>query len=469
MPLPFFTAKPKSLNIPVICVSSDLYASWLEGQENIVQKRLSLSGFKGKAGSAQLIHDEAGKLDFVLAGVSSPVQLYDTSSIVSFVQAQLPEDTLKDCSFTIVGVDNADLEKAYLGWAMGAYHFGDYKAEPKALPCVVLPKDVDKKRVNAFAEAIFKLRDLVNMPANDLGPAELLAAAEALLSPHKATFKITEGKKLEKGFPLVHAVGMAAIKERAPRLIDIKWGKKSDPKLTLVGKGVCFDTGGLDLKPSPYMRFMKKDMGGAAHALALAHIIMSLKLPVQLQVIIPAVENAVAGASFRPGDVFKSRSGITVENVDTDAEGRLILADALAYAAEGQPDLVIDFATLTGSARAALGQDIPAAFTNDTDLECKLRSITAAAEDPVWPMPLHSDYESLLKSDVADTTNHVGMPGDLIYSAIFLRKFLGENAPKWIHVDCFAWETAGRPGRAKGGKDTGLRGIFAVLEQLYKA
>lgn len=471
MPHSHFLSKPKSVNIPVICMNAERYTVWAKDKGDAIQKRLKGAGFTGKAGQFTVVFKDDGGIDFILAVISSPLKIYDLSAVALFVQAQFGADTIKAASFTLVadGFTAADFEKAYTGWALGCYRYGAYKKFDKDTPKLLWGKDVDQARVMATVEAVTLLRDLVNAPANDLGPAELAAAAEKLAGQHKASYKVTQGKKLEQGFPLVHMVGQAAVKGREPRLIEIQWGNKKHPALTLVGKGVCFDTGGLDLKPSQFMRYMKKDMGGAAHALGLAHMIMSLKLPVQLTVIIPAVENAVAGNAFRPGDVMKSRNGKTVENVDTDAEGRLILADALTYAAESKPDLIVDFATLTGSARAALGQDVPACFTNDAALEPILREVSAAAEDLLWPMPLYEDYADLFKSDVADTTNHAGgTPGDLIYSALFLKGFLGEGAPRWIHVDCFAWESQGRAGRARGGKDTGLRGMFAVLEKLYR-
>jgi leucyl aminopeptidase len=467
MSLSFFLSKHHSLNIPVICVAAEAYEAWLSDQKDSVQARLKNANFAAKAGSCEIIYREDGQIDFIIAGVSSPLALYDVSGVVAFIQTALAAPIVSKASFTLVGLNDGDLDKAFLGWALGCYRYDEYRDFDTGLPQLVWNKAVNQKRVEAFAEAIFKLRNLVNRPANDLGPADLHEIAEIFATHHKASFKAVTGAKLEKEFPLVQMVGQGAANGREPRLVEFSWGKKTHPKLTLVGKGVCFDTGGLNLKTAAGIRYMKKDMGGAAHALGLAHLIMTLNLPVQLRVIIPIVENSVSGAAFRPGDVVRSRSGRTVENVDTDAEGRLILADALTYAAEDKPDLIIDFATLTGSARTALGQDIPACFTNDPVLEPLLREVTLAAEDALWPMPLHQNYRDLLKSDVADTTNHVGMPGDLIYSALFLEGFLGQDAPRWIHVDCFAFETQGRPGRPKGGKDTGLRGMFAVLEQLY--
>ena len=463
MPSSPFLSKPKSLNIPVVCVSEDACEEWLNDRRPMVQRRLAESEFTGKAGQFVVIYKDNGSVEKVIAGMSSPVKLYDVSAVAGFVQTEFSKGVLSKASFTLAGFAETDLETAYLGWALGCYRYEAYQSFDKTVPKLVWGQGVDKARVKAFYTAIAGLRDLINAPANDMGPAEIEEAAAQL-----GKVKSVKGKKLESEFPLVHMVGKAAIKGREPRLIELSWGKKSDPKVTIVGKGVCFDTGGLDLKPTQYMRLMKKDMGGAAHAIGLARMIIALKLPVHLTLLVPAVENAIGAGAFRPGDVVKSRNGTTVENENTDAEGRLILADALTYAVESKPDLVIDFATLTGSARAALGQDIPACFTNDPALEPLLREISFAEEDPLWPMPLHQDYMSLLKSDVADRANQAkGTPGDLIYSALFLESFLGDDAPSWIHVDCFAWESIGRPGRAKGGKDTGLRALFAVVESLY--
>jgi len=313
---------------------------------------------------------------------------------------------------------------------------------------------------------------LINIPANDMGPDEMEAAAKYIAEKGNATFKVIKGAKLEKEFPLVHTVGKAS--PRSPRLIEFTWqrsgGKADAPKLTIVGKGVVFDTGGLDIKPSQYMRLMKKDMGGGAHALALAKMVMDLKLPVNLRVLVPCVENAVGGASFRPGDIITSRKGLTVENTNTDAEGRLILADALTYASEENPDLIIDFATLTGSARAALGPDIPAMFSNSDKVAQSLQSFSMKEDDPLWQMPLWAAYNKTIEPSDADLHNSASVPGDLIYSALFLQRFLVETkkkAPDWIHLDLFAWDSSGRPGRAQGGTDMGLRALYNYLEERY--
>ncbi len=461
-----FLNKPRANNIPVIALNEDSFKSWIKKQKEHVAQTAEDAGFEGQAQKTLLVRDFDGSLEMVLAGVAQPCSIFDLAATVGAIKAQTSEKLLKTASFALE-VKKADIDHACLGWALGNYAFDRYKsAKNTPCPALVWPKDVDKKRVQSLYESIAMVRDLINTPTIDMGPADLDAAAKDLADKFKAKIKVTKGKMLEKNFPLVHAVGMAAAADRQPRLIEINWGKAKDPKLSIVGKGVCFDTGGLDIKPSPHMKLMKKDMGGAAHALGLALLIMANKLPVNLQVVIPAVENAVSGESFRPGDIFTSRKGITVENTNTDAEGRLILADALTYASERKPDLIIDFATLTGSARAALGLDIPAAFCNDDKLRDRLIQITEKAEDMVWPMPLHQPYQARIKSNIAELHNSASVPGDLIYSALFLENFL-KDSPRWIHLDCFAWEQFGAPGRPVGGKDTGLRGMFALLEELY--
>lgn len=466
---PCFTRAIKDNHVPIKAFTLSALNEWLDDQDDMIRAQVAHAGFTAKAGQTKIIFDASGAVAYILVGLSEEPSLYDLSSVPAYLQSHMAGDALEKTSFTLDISGAFCRGAALLGWALGCYRFTAYKKAETPLPQLHLEDSEDITRTKAFIRAITLLRNMVNVPANDLGPAQIEMIACELAALHKAKVKVIKGAALQKGFPLVHAVGQAAVKDRAPRLIDITWNTHKDaPLLAIVGKGVCFDTGGLDLKPSAYMKLMKKDMGGSAHALALADLIMALDLPVNLRVIIPTVENAVGGNAFRPGDVFTSRSGLTVENTDTDAEGRLILADALAYAAEQKPELIIDFATLTGSARAALGMDIPAVFTNDKDLEATLRDVTWTKQDPLWPMPLHRDYRSMLKSDIADLTNHAAKPGDLIYSAIFLEHFIGEdNPPKWIHVDCFAWESQGRPGRPRGGKDTGLRGIFAVVEDLY--
>jgi leucyl aminopeptidase len=312
------------------------------------------------------------------------------------------------------------------------------------------------------------VRSLVNIPAGDFGPAELQDAVEKPASDHDAKVTTTKGAGLADGYPMIEAVGRAATQDRAPRLIELEWGNDKHPRLAIVGKGVAFDSGGLDIKSAAGMRWMKKDMGGAAHALALAVLVMRLKLPVRLHLLIPAVENAVAGNAFRPGDIIKSRKGLSVEIGNTDAEGRLILGDALAKACEDNPELIIDFATLTGAARTALGPDLPALFTDDDDLAAALSDAGTAIDDPVWRLPIWSGYEEWMKSEIADLSNNSAVPmAGATTAAIFLRKFV-EPGTLWAHFDTFAWRSAAKPGRPKGGEALGLRASWEMLKARYK-
>jgi leucyl aminopeptidase len=326
------------------------------------------------------------------------------------------------------------------------------------------PNGVDAKELSAQVEAVTLARDLINTPSNDLGPAELEAAARKVAKAHRAKFTSISGPKLAKGFPLVQAVGGGSA--RAPRLIDFTWGNPKHPKVTLVGKGVCFDTGGLDIKSDAGMLNMKKDMGGAATALALAHMIMSARLPVRLRVIIPAVENSISGTSFRPRDIFRARNGLTVEIGNTDAEGRLILADALALADEEKPELILDFATLTGAARVALGPEVPPFFTDDDQIALDIARHGAAENDPLWRLPLWRPYEAMLNSSVADTNNVGGGHAGAITAALFLRKFVGQTKA-WVHFDVFAWTASAKPGRPEGGELMSARGLYALLNERY--
>jgi leucyl aminopeptidase len=357
-----------------------------------------------------------------------------------------------------------DARLAALAFALGSYQFSRYRKSEARNVRLVLPEGVDGDVLSHVVEGVTLCRDLTNMPSNDMGPADLEAAARALAKKHAAKIQVTSGAMLAKNFPLVHAVGAGSA--RAPRLIDMTWGKASDPKITLVGKGVCFDTGGLDIKPDTGMLNMKKDMGGAATALALAHMIMADALKVRLRVIIPAVENAISGTSFRPRDVYVSRKGISVEIGNTDAEGRLILADALTLAEEDKPSLVIDFATLTGAARVALGPDVAPFFTDDDELADELMRSAAAESDPLWRLPLWRPYASLLDSKVADL-NNVGAGGQAgaITAALFLRRFV--NTKAWVHFDIFAWTPAAKPGRPEGAECQSARALHAMLRSRY--
>ena len=360
---------------------------------------------------------------------------------------------------------------AALGWLLAQHRFDRYRTtnSDERGPRMLLTTDAATIGTTVtLAEATALVRDLVDTPAADMGPADLEAAAAALAKEFGATTEVTRGDALDQGYPMIAAVGKGASRDRAPRLIELQWGKQDAPRVAIVGKGVCFDSGGLDIKPAGGMRLMKKDMGGAAHALALARLVMATRLPVRLHLLIPAVENSVSATAFRPGDILTSRKGLTVEIDNTDAEGRLVLGDALAKAAEGEPELVIDFATLTGAARVALGPDLPAMFANDDGLAADLEAAAREVSDPVWRMPLWDGYAEMLKSDIADLANASDSPfAGSVTAALFLKRFVAEGTP-WAHFDTFAWRPAAKPGRPKGGEALGLRATFAMLEGRYR-
>ncbi|MCC8959182.1 leucyl aminopeptidase family protein [Bradyrhizobium sp. Pear77] len=358
-----------------------------------------------------------------------------------------------------------DTRLAALAFALGCYRFGRYRKNKVPEVRLVPPDGLDAAEIARMAGAAALARDLINTPSNDMGPAELAEVARDLATRFGAAFNCIDGDELAQNFPLIHAVGMAST--RAPRLIDLSWGDPAHPKVTLVGKGVCFDTGGLDLKPSSGMLIMKKDMGGAANVLALAQMVMDAKLKVRLRVLIPAVENAVAGNAFRPLDIFKSRKGITVEIGNTDAEGRLVLADALALADEETPDLLVDLGTLTGAARVALGPDLPPFYTNDEALAGDVAAHANSENDPLWRLPLWPAYDAWLDSKTADITNAPsgGFAGS-ITCALFLQRFV-EHARSWLHVDVYGWTPSAKPGRPEGGECQAARAIYKLLSQRY--
>ncbi|MBY0521102.1 MAG: leucyl aminopeptidase family protein, partial [Sphingomonas sp.] len=355
-----------------------------------------------------------------------------------------------------------------LGWLLAQHRFERYKPGEPASARVLLSSDPARiDETVRLADATAKVRDLVNIGASDLGPTELEAEAAMFADRFAATLTVTRGDALAIGYPMIHTVGQAASRERAPRLIELDWGHPDHPRVAIIGKGVCFDSGGLDIKPSSGMRLMKKDMGGAAHALALAGLVMAAGLKLRLHLLIPAVENAIAGNAFRPGDVLRTRQGLTVENTNTDAEGRLILGDALTKAAESNPGLILDFATLTGAARVALGPDLPATFANDEVLAAELLAAGGAVHDPLWRLPLWDGYDEMLKSDIADIVNAPdGGFGGAITAALFLRRFVPSGVP-WAHLDTFAWRPVAKPGRPKGGDALGLRAVWSVLKARY--
>ncbi len=369
-------------------------------------------------------------------------------------------------------IDEGEPGLAALGWMLSQHRFTRYKsdASEERGARVLLTGDVASiDPLVRLAEATALVRDMVDTPASDMGPADLEAAVRLSAKSSGAKVEVTHGDALATGYPMIAAVGGGASRDRAPRLIELIWGKEDAPRVAIIGKGVCFDSGGLDIKPSSGMRLMKKDMGGAAHAIALARLIIGARLPVRLHLLIPAVENSISATAFRPGDIIASRKGLSVEVDNTDAEGRLVLGDALTRAAEEKPELMIDFATLTGAARVALGPDLPAMFANDEDLAADLAVSADAAHDPLWRMPLWDAYDEMLKSDLADLANSADSPfAGSITAALFLRRFVDAGTP-WAHFDTFAWSPSARPGRPKGGAALGLRAAFTMLERRYQA
>ncbi|HMR31550.1 MAG TPA: leucyl aminopeptidase family protein [Geminicoccaceae bacterium] len=428
------------------------WAAWLAGQSDRRRDWLAASGFQGKAGSAVLLPAEDAGIEAVLV-TSEPARPWDGAVL----HAALPDGTW--------ALDGGDAGELALGWALAAYRFERYRRSDRPRPVLALPETPAAARAEALARSFYLARDLVNTPANDLGPAELAAAVEAVAGEFDAGFRIVIGDELESGYPMIHAVGQAS--PRAPRLIELTWGDPASPRLTLVGKGVCFDTGGLDIKPSAGMLPMKKDMGGAALMLALSRFVMASGLDVRLRLLIPAVENAVGGSSFRPGDILRSRKGLTVEIGNTDAEGRLVLADALADADTERPALLLDAATLTGAARVALGTEIPGLFTPDDRLAEDLAALSVELDDPVWRLPLHAPYRRLIDSPIADINNAGSKPfAGSITAALFLADFVTETR-SWAHLDIYALNDEARPGRPRGGEATALRALATLVERRF--
>ncbi|HEV2078517.1 MAG TPA: leucyl aminopeptidase family protein [Allosphingosinicella sp.] len=440
---------------PLHLVDKKSFDAWLEKQPERVRQAVKAQGFEGKAGQLAVLPGAgSGEWSAVLGEEPGVWGLAKAAE-------QLPEGTYR--------VAGRGPGPAALGWLLGQYRFDRYKKEPsKKGPRVILTDEPARiAETLLLAESTALVRDYVNIPAQDFGPQELESAVSDLAKTHSAALSTTSGAALEAEYPMVAAVGRAAAPDRAPRMIELEWGDQRHPRLAIVGKGVVFDSGGLNIKPSAGMRLMKKDMGGAAHALALARIVMKSKLPVRLHLLIPAVENAISGNAYRPGDVLKSRKGLTVEIGNTDAEGRLILGDALTRAGENGPELILDFATLTGAARVALGADLPALFSNDDALAQSLLDAGTRVSDPLWRMPLWKQYEEMLSSDIADIGNAADGPmAGAVTAALFLQKFVPDGVP-WAHLDTFAWRAAAKPGRPKGGDALGLRAAWQMLRARY--
>lgn len=427
-------------------------------------QRAALAAQKFTAGGYEMAIVPDGAKDsagwFVVSGVANP------ENLSSWCMAKLAE-TLPAGTYRRIGGEPGP---ALFGWLTGQYRFDRYRAEAKAEgPRVLLTTEVGRiEAVVAEAQAVGLVRDLVNTPAEDMGPAALESEAERIAKAYGAVLNVVRGDRLESEFPMVHAVGRAAERKHAPRLIQFEWGDPAAPRVAIVGKGVTFDSGGLDIKPSSGMALMKKDMGGAAHALALAQLVMSAGLKVRLHCIVPAVENAISGNAFRPGDVLTSRKGLSVEITNTDAEGRLVLGDALALACEHAPDLVIDFATLTGAARVALGPDLPALMTRRDETSEELLSAGKTNDDAVWRLPLPPTYAEWLKSDIADLVNsHANGYAGASVAGLFLDRFVADGVD-WAHFDTFAWRPTPKPGRPKGGAALGLRAAFHMLKARYR-
>ncbi|NKB55880.1 MAG: leucyl aminopeptidase family protein [Alphaproteobacteria bacterium] len=441
-------------------LTADGLDAWLKRQTDATANWVRGAGFNASPGATLLLpgNGKNTAITGALVGVTGDNDIWSWAA----ASDKLPKGRYKLAREPKAATAN----RLALGWGLAAYKFTRYKGKPDARPELVWPRNADKSSIEGAVDATFLTRDLINTPAADMGPEELADAAKKLARRFKGSCSVIVGDDLlKKNFPAIHAVGRAS--SRAPRLIDLKWGRTGDPKVTLVGKGVCFDTGGLDLKGAAGMLMMKKDMGGSAHVLGLAHMIMAAKLKVRLRVLIPAVENSVSGNAYRPMDVIPTRKGLMVEIGNTDAEGRVVLSDALALAASEKPAVILDFATLTGAARIALGPSLPAMFTNDDSLANAFMKCGAAADDPVWRMPLWQPYRKYIEPNIADLSNTGKIPqGGSITAALFLESFVEDTIP-WAHFDIMAWNSSSTPGKPEGGEAMAMRAAFDVIAKNY--
>lgn len=445
--------------IPLLPVHAEGYERWLENAPEHHQAWLESAGFTAEAGKWCGLPDANGRLEAYVFGMQDESWLYQLAALPRVLPAG---------RYRLVSVWTQDNRiQASIGWGLASYKFDRYVKNSREKPVLCLEEDI-ADAVEAVCGAQALVRDLINTPTEDMGPADLADAATREADNFDARSSIIVGDDLlSENYPAVHAVGRAGAEDRKPRFFKLTWGDPDAPMLALVGKGVCFDTGGLDLKPAAGMLIMKKDMGGAAHVLALARLIMQYKLPLRLMVLIPIVENSVSGNAYRPGDVIHTRKGLTVEIGNTDAEGRVILADGLAYACENNPDLVIDFATLTGAARIALGADLPPIFSNHLEIAHAIAEAGERVEDPLWVMPLYQPYKKLLKSEIAHLNNiSKSSYGGCITAALFLEHFVEDGTP-WVHIDTYGWNQSSRPGRPAGGEALGLRAVFNYLRERY--
>ena len=438
---------------PIVAIATGDYAAFIASVPEHTRAWLAATGFLARPHSHALVPGVHGGIAQVLVGVSSGEDVY----ALSHLPLALPSGP----RYSLATNSIVSAEVAALSWQLGAYQFNRYKKTKREPATLVLAPSAEVARAQQIYDAIKLTRDLVNTPTEDMGPQHLSDAAQALAKEFGATFNEWVGDDLLKhNFPAIHAVGRAS--HRPPRLIELQWGDETHPRIAIVGKGVCFDTGGLNIKGADGMRWMKKDMGGAAHTLALARLIMAAKLPVRLHMLIPAVENAIAGNAYRPGEVVATRKGHTIEIGNTDAEGRVVLSDALAYASEFKPTIIIDFATLTGAARVALGPELPATFCNDDAWFARLNAASLAHQDPIWRMPLWQNYNAMIDSNIADLNNTGGPQGGAITAALFLEHFVPKDQA-WIHIDVFSWNSKSRPGRPEGGEAQSLRAVFTML------
>lgn len=450
---------------PITVIYTDQYPNWLTQQSELAQTWLSQTQFDGKG--FRLLPGADGTIQNVIYVIDRQCDFFIAGDLPQLLPngqyrlSSLPE-TLDSTQQSLF------IKEFAISWGLASYQYERYKTSNKELPTLALETEEALQEAQHFIESIYLVRDMINCPASDLMPQDISKIVNKLSVEFSGSSKHIVGDELlSENYPTIHAVGRASIHE--PRLIDLSWGNPDHPKVTLVGKGVCFDSGGLDLKPASAMRQMKKDMGGAAHVLGLASLIMRHQLPVRLRVLIPAVENAVSSNAFRPGDIIKTRQGLTVEIDNTDAEGRLVLCDALTEADSEKPDLIIDYATLTGACRVALGTELPGFFSNDDSLAYELFQMSKLVKDPIWQLPLHAPYQSMLKSEIADTLNSVESPfGGAITAALYLQLFVSPTTP-WVHFDVMAWNNRKLPGRPLGGEAFGIRAVFEYLKTRYQA